>query len=309
MEDRVEKSEWPVFERYAIAKRPEIVGKLMEYGTGEKPGSLKYLESGGRVVKTYRPADYPEIAMSLAYLWNMEDECLDEKRLLQFASKWGSLGYGVCDPKTFSPHLLGSVEATEVFLRDNRDPLDWVAAHAYGVRVCLDLLWLLGGHDTDALRQYIGKLFVGSRTENPPWALGMKLTWHLLFHPVGRVDQTLNEYSGSPLGNQRDVARDIVSWIVSPNLAGIRQGLVVTDRRFRLKAEGSLVGMAYWHLAQMASDMVNVRQCPCGRYFVPSDARQMYCPPSEGRTESKCAKRFRMRRLRNGKEAQGEQGA
>ena len=166
------------------------------------------------------------------------------------------------------------------------DPVAWALEHAGNVRLIL-MLRHARGDDLDTLLESMAKTQLGHAitipTTAPPFS--SNLAWNIgddarLAHGPGR----------------RQMARQMSSDLLNPNLATVSRMMVpeTGELRFRFDA---LIEALYW---QMADDMTRyqVRRCECGARFFARDERQIYCPPPPGIHESRCGKRFRMRKLR-----------
>jgi hypothetical protein len=289
---------WLVGQRYEIHN-----GRLYEFDPG---------------VRAIAPAGSPQLVNELARLYEG-----DEDAVLGFASTWGLLGWW---PMTRDAVTPGSERYHEIALasrlsaEDPRigEPLSWIWAHASGVRLCLTLLGYLRARDVAGLQEHLASLRLpvladaGPDDRYPVITCGMR-------HAVQARVLVMRE--DDPVGWASLLIRAVVN-------ANLREGITeqleeetvagqLTLRRRRIFS--SLSDVIYWHLAELAQSDDRLAQCEfCGTVFLQEDRRQRFCPPPQwvneeghkrGPTESLCAKRARMRRLRRaGKREAGARG-
>src|SRR5215213_7168730 len=101
------------------------------------------LRADGPVQRRYLPGAFPRLATELARV-----DRGGEMSALAFVRRWGLLGYAQLvagDAALSSGERKRRIDAL-----GGGDPIDWVRAHARGVRVCLDLLDCLISKDDDA---------------------------------------------------------------------------------------------------------------------------------------------------------------
>lgn len=237
----------------------------------------------GDFTRSYSPGDKPQLTTDFAKLHDGNTSAV-----LAFARDWGALGYTrlLKRAEDLSPQL-----RSELLAEARGDPLRWVWAHARGVAACLDLVEYLEGHDEDGLDRYLRTLR-GPDGRYPTLMAGRR-------HGIATV-----AYQGDE--RPAEIARWLVSDIVSSNLSGLRLALIHRKDGFRVVQEfAALIDVVYWHLAGLAETAKSkglARCADCGAMFVRTDRRQRFCPPPPDeaeKAESRCAKRARARRLRH----------
>ena len=202
----------------------------------------------------------------------------DERKCLAFVKRWGLLGYD--DLATGHPEPIG-------------DPVEWIWAHVNGVRAALDLRTATS--DEDRLAAYLEGL------------VGLKVGQgrHVVEWPKGF------ERATAPL--------TVFGMIVNPNLRGFHRE--VSDSAPSIEAAlgggryhnvfrwDALICVIYEHLADVLVGHT-VRICVhCDWPFVPTHARQNFCPGSwnprlNKRERSLCEQRYTAaRRRREGKKS------
>ena len=229
----------------------------------------------------------------------------DEKAVLRFARKYGHLGY-------------------EPFA-DAAEPLAWIWAHAYIIRVCLTLTWLLEHGSEEELEDYVGCVKWGLTWEPMPDSetiIGKHImTYHddiLAYnrHQFSIYLSMLSEENpfevwhapqkvmldANPPHSPRNLARRMRSALINKFMGRIERQLWDSEEYgpcsfYTLERP---ISWAYWHLADMVEDRhATIRCCAsCHQWFVPTDHRQRFCPPGPGQVGSRCAARERMRAKR-----------
>jgi hypothetical protein len=284
---------WPVGDDYEI-----LEGRLYEINTA------------GRYIA---PAGSPQLVSELARLHEG-----DEAVVRSFATRWGLLGWWELlqedQGRMTSDAFVELGRAHQRSETDSRigEPLPWIWAHAHGIRLCLEILKYLKRGDDAGLDRWIADRRVAPLPDHPTTRLpGLR-------YAVGHLP-----YTAVVTANEEPAAMGwhLIRMVVNPNLVGIRQVVepatpeghgVLPMRAFR-----ALTDMAYWQLAEMAwaltRDVGALGICEaCGLAFKQEDRRQRYCPPPrwkddqgrwQGPTESLCAKKARMARLRQTKPA------
>jgi hypothetical protein len=205
----------------------------------------------------------------------------------QFVRPFGLLGYTVLSGR---PHRTGK------FLR-MADDLAWTLAHVRNVDRILrlhksrfgELDQLIGALDKRSMRTRKEGQLTWSRHPQP-----ITLQVPLVHEPwqAGIASIFLDGGDNEPMA----VQRRLVAALLNPNLAGISRqyGALRGVPEFRCRA---LIEALYWQLADKLGEFT-IRTCKCGALFFPTDERQKFCPPPDGRNESLCAKKFYMRRFR-----------
>lgn len=230
---------------------------------------------GGRY---YSPAQADELPSALARIADgNEDDVLD------FVHRYGLLGLALLDP-----------DRTDV-----AEPIDWIRAHARGVRIVMDGLYATAKGDTSyAVRVFLdrsrwGTVGLGPRTE-----------------PAGvAADPGLNddELAIAAINLLAVAARGILN----ENLVRVRKRVELTysvdidseevsDKPRLVPDFGAMamIDFVYSKLADQAASP-SWRLCnECGAPFSASSPRQRFCPPRYGERESRCSLRFRQRLFR-----------
>ena len=209
--------------------------------------------SGDRA-RVYAPADAPQLALDLA-----EIESGDQDAALDFERRWGALGFR------------DLTETTD-------DPLPWVFEHAKTLRLCVDLLELVGLEDWPQLNRRL----TGLSAVPPKRPIGPGERPPLRYAVLGG-----NEDASFHGEDEMRVARAIVARIISDNIANLHWVLRSVGDRLALSIRfDALVEVAYWHIGRLAEARDGWRRClGCGRRFVPTRGQQRYCDPLCGGRE------------------------
>ncbi len=303
---------------YRPGAYPQMVTDLARLNEGDETAVLRYAEKWGALGFRYLVAGAPKetreqfasLMPGYPFLDLQASPFLDLK----------SVDQRIAGDELSPSELAGLAPGLSFVDRPNNppildaDPLRWIWAHAQGVRLCLKLLDYVKSDNLEGLKRYLGTLLEPIPAERDPNHVRFCLSAH-----VGSSYGTIN-YCVTPLlylggftpapwnANPRLVAFELGTKIVNDNLyknVGIAlqlsddvQGLVIGKR-------GVMLGHIYWHLARLAVGELGFAQCgECGHYFTQTDKRQHFCPPEPwagARSESRCAKRARMRRLRANK--------
>ena len=261
----------------------------------------------------YMPPGFPELATDYAQLHEGDTDAV-----LGFAHRWGHLGYGemagvpLLNSSTTEGSSLPSLVTNFI---GTPDPLDWIWAHARGVRACLAAAEYLRTGTAAAVGEFPLVPLAGALTRWPfhlgPPREGM--TYGKF--GVGDHVQPLPLDDRPPNPGQ---ARLTISWILNHNLRGLTPQIDDQyEGRLKLGYEfDALLHVIYWHVARYALDSDNdaaqMARCEeCSKLFEKVHGRQRYCPPTEwesrsakqrgGKAESLCSTRARSRRLREGK--------
>ena len=241
-------------------------------GYSIKNGILIEQRSTG-VLKSYSPVADPSLPGELGRIYR------SEKRLLEFCSMFGLLGYGRLVP----PKQRKEVDRRNLPL--GGDPVDWIMAHSHTVGIILQCLGSLEERDVYELSDVIRSLPSG------PYACSSDI-----MEPEDwATPKCRKEFLKDPVRS----AQLIASRLINRNIRGINReifGPVVglqPKSRFVFRA---MIEAVYWQLADKLEQGRGVRRCPeCGRFFVARDKRSMYCPPPDGLTRSRCASRLHVR--------------
>jgi hypothetical protein len=257
------------------------------------------LRAHGPIARRYLPGAYPQIATDLAKI-----DGGGERGVLVFAEDWGLLGYARL------------VEADKSLSQDERnrrldlvlsgDPIPWIQAHAHGVRVCTELIGALTSQEPTAatdLAAYLDALAASYAHE--PEAEGNPAVEHGLRHEARLLVGSGAFTRDSEAGPERGRARTLIQGVINPNLADLQPRLTDWPALDELALNYGFVALTdviYWHLAQFALGRGRLARCQECHYFFPqTDRRQRFCPPAGWRgeqAESRCAMRFRTRRMR-----------
>lgn len=224
--------------------------------------------------------------------------------LLPFAHEWGLLGYR---------QLLLASRGSGMSLARRRqlpytptaDPLPWIDAHARGIWTCLELMRYLDDNDMDGLAIFLR----ASRDDEGDPAI----------HAGMRLGTTVICHKGDAPADA--IARWLVAQIVTPNLEGLHLSVASNGLLEPIQTFDALLDVAYWHLWGLIKQSVSrqrektveggeqmpgllTRCVECHALFVRTDRRQRFCPSPPDINgvvvESRCAKRARARRLRQG---------
>jgi hypothetical protein len=257
------------------------------------------LAADGPVTRRYLPAAHAQLPTELAKV-----DAGGDAALLGFARDWGSLGYA---------RLVLADDTLTEDQQDQRtaslgggDPVPWIRAHAHGIQVCLTLLGHLTTGSANAERD-LGAYLDSMRT-------GADGDLELVYgaRHASRRATLASVFVSDGENLERAWSREIISAMVNPNLRALHPQLDNVHGAPSFVLNYQFVGLTdiiYWHLAQFVLGQLGLARCQeCGAFFPQSDKRQRFCPPPEwestysrehgGRTESRCAKRARMRRLR-----------
>jgi hypothetical protein len=253
----------------------------------------------------YEPARFRAVVTEFAKLYEG-----DERAVLDFARRWGHLGYGA---------LLALASETRQYQQGSPEPLDWIWTHARGVRVCLDLLGQFESGDVKGLDRLLRALQGPSahRLQHEIDALddGAPVTpvadadhWPWLVYGCRHEVHTLDD-SNAQGEEPSSLAQRIIATVVSDNLADLSLALRLvrdpkTARRetFFLGYEYTpLATMIYWHLGYLAMQKGSLGRCDfCNKPFVRTRPDQCYCPvPKDVKArESFCGRADRERKRR-----------
>ena len=237
---------WPLFEDYRI-----------EHGV---------LWAVGKQVGDYDPLTRPELAAEFAKL--LEG---DEMGLLEFARKWGLLGW---DTSRVPP--------------ENGDPLPWIWGQVQTVRLVLKLYHYLQERDDEGLAKFLQ----AHRTS-------VQFDRDIVVAKVPTFkDPTFAFAAGGR--EPKQLAEETISNIITDGMEKL--GFFVRPDPLRVLPHcPSLMTAVYWHVADIVADGQRLRPCEdCGALFVVTDNRQKYCPPPQwtGKRGSSCGFRARKRRQR-----------
>jgi hypothetical protein len=227
-------------------------------------------------VKVYAPLSYP-ILTNLAKI-----QLNDESAVLSFITKYGLLGYD---------HLVN------VDSRLGGDPLKWIWAHSYAIRLCLDLLKELQAHDDENVCSILRDLpQANAKTLSP-------IVTHAAAEKIAAKPWFIGNKPDKNISPGVALGRKIVSDLINANIRGICPRLSFQNSEPRIFWRfGALIEVAYWKLANLATGhsgrVVRCEAVGCGARFIQTDGRQRFCPPDQPKEESRCAIRQRVRNNR-----------
>ena len=261
---------WPVYAAYKV--KPE--------------GSLG--QTSDVVVREYSPGRYPELLADLAKASDGGRDAIES-----FATRWGLLGIAGRETR--------------------REPVEWFVAHARGISLCfalLDLLYPADGSPFDAVA--LAEFFAPLRgtVVEPSFMTKWAFDGPLIDRSAPKVDAVSVTYGGServigrewPLavGQEATTAKQIIADIVTDNTKDLAPRLAVVEGKLtRLQVNSALLGMVYWHMANLVEENEQLSRCgaqDCGAFFIKKHGRQRFCPPDPwaGKgAESRCARRDR----------------
>jgi len=245
---------------------------------------------GGRT-RLYNPFEFPELPGRLA-----ETAHGDETSALEFAHKWGVLGY-----KELKEH--SRFRADDVFYGDVMesgetlvgDPLGWIWDHVRAARMALNLVRLLNEGRPDKTEDYLksisddGELMyvAGVEFQGRPFGFGSfdvplrRARWFLM--------HILNENMGDYLSPQ---------YAPGPN-----------ETLVRSHSAPALLPVIYAHIGDAAEGKLGYYQCArrdCDKwshtYRESRGPKRRFCPPEQGESDSLCARMERYYKSREPKE-------
>lgn len=182
------------------------------------------------------------------------------------------------------------------------DDLAWLLDHAHQVHLLMSLAAALRGRIDDKrlhrlLRNVRGvnEGFLAPRriaTVRDPWWTSMNADrW---WRKLGTDFDAAIEDAGGPVS----AAKCAFSMLLTPNLADVPLVIDPESGRpaFQFRA---LIQAVYWMLADRWGIGRRPKRCKeDGALFFADDGRERFCPPPPGVKESRCGRRWRMRRLR-----------
>jgi hypothetical protein len=236
----------------------------------------------------YSPVEHVEqIVSALAKVGRTGTAQSNLEALQQFYAAFGFLGQTAL--QTEEGYRVVEVGNKRYLMSGDQWP--WALDHAHNVGLCLAFLRALQARDYDRLRS----LFRDLGPERERFVPGLPL--HV---PTGDKSITVNVPRGAFEMKRNELeatARVFVARLLNPNLGAVDRiyDAALGQSVFRFK---SLLSLIYWRLAD-ASAAEDLSEChECGAVFFADDAREVYCPPPPGVRESRCGRRFRMRRAR-----------
>ncbi len=202
----------------------------------------------------------------------------DEGAVLQFAQTYGVFGYA----------KLRHIAPEE---KPPGEPLDWIWAHARGLKLCLGLSDYLQTRDEEKLEVYLD-----THRASKTWR-GLRM----YEAEIAYREQIVQVQWARDAGESAvDLARCIRIELINENIRGIRrafQDVDGSDQSYFVFS--ALVEAAYWQLADMMTAHEPIQRCTaCGAPFIQTDPRQRFCLPKRNQKESACAIRFRVRKHR-----------
>jgi hypothetical protein len=274
------------------------------------------------IVERYLPITRPELPTEFAKLSDGS-----EKTILQFARRYGLLGYWESFKRTLSIYkrfwfLSESAEEDagkpdfNDFVHEgihSGDPLSWVIQHAQTVKLVLDLNDALS--DRAALRSKLEQLTVRQTTSDEYSAQLGEIEYRYanrgeLYPSVARVGSARRDYR-----DDFEFARSLITVLLNENLEGVCRQLVLESdkqqpsRVVSVFEPDSLIDAIYWHLADAIAGGSIKRCLFCGKFFNATHQKRVYCPPLMGMTgEGQCAQNDRARRSRAKPSNQAKKG-
>lgn len=260
---------WPVHEDYRIER------------AAPRGQEMSFLLEGGAEQRRYEPSGSVSLMTDFARLREG-----DERALVKFARNWGLLGWSELGPPGTAPsgeHREGGLSTALA----EGDPLPWVWGHVKNVRLATRSYAYL----RDGQQEELSDFLVARRQEGGG---------ALQIARLGQLPPGITEF---PSGDVSAVAEEVIAMVINWNM---RDWLYeVRTGPLRLEPAASCPLMAiYWWLAQTVTTGQTMARCEeCGSLYVSTDRRQRFCPPPEGRTQSRCAARQRKRRERASRRA------
>lgn len=238
-----------------------------------------------KVRRMYPPMGTPQIVGELARV-----KLGDPSAALRFVRRWGILGYGAL---SYGAPPAGNSEETP------GDPLEWIWAHANGVRTALQVTKLMAKRDYDGLRELIDSVIKSTHG----YAVREQIFPVFLLEPAGAISSPVAAHYAATLvlenivnQNLRGVylqIRDYVPYIA--DIAPARQ--LAASGYHLLYTWDALISVVYRHVADIVVGG-QLRVCDlCGLPFLQTHARQRFCPapPPE---RSLCEQRYTKARQR-----------
>lgn len=252
--------------------------------------------------RDYYPANQKNLPIQLAKIKEG-----DEKALLAFARKYGSLGFtGVL------PFVVASIHTKRLLPSDRKsieklkrecclpdielwkswiasggdgDPLPWIWAHVRTIRLCIELGLYIKDEDEEGLTSFLRKSQWRDSRRSPELVTAVDVAFQ---HSV-----TLCTWSQPKDWTVLEFGKYLRRELINKNIQGIRIALEPEGNRERSYFEyRSLIEVAYWHLHNLAIDGM-LKRCKregCGGFFVQEHRGTDYCPePKTPQKESRCA--------------------
>jgi hypothetical protein len=316
---------WAVHETYVLephivpleARRIDVDSQRQVRELEQEKREEMVIVAKGEVARCYAPLLHPEVPNALAKI-----HYGDEAATLAFVQKYGLLGYGKLVPLPQHP--------------SGGDPLPWFWTHAETVRLALEVASYLQQDDMEHLETYLQSLrspysYFDDATAWPSVFIASReqvvhMTWQ---SPRSNIVAVLTQ-TASPLSSEvlhaavhlgrdmertrpqkslRDYGRAFLRDVVNPNIAGIHLKITEDEGYDRpCFVFHALCEMVYWHLVNPLGKLP-LRRCAnphCQAPFFPKTAKQKYCPPPWGQSDSPCANRHRVNKWRR---AHAEQDA
>jgi len=268
-------------------------------------------------VRWYDPFDRTELPGEIAKL-----KPGDTKALREFVLRYGKFGYTsvMSAVQDYQPNP--DVNA----LFDRSEPLDWIWAHANGVRLVLEGIRILIERDEGKAVKYLAGLLHPYLNPLPPSIdvpqvcgaapQGEDMPYAVYEAPIGERDEAkqqrwiLHAPRVSPLATVGYMVCDILT----PNLALIRRAVDYDPEASSIRSTfvyDCLIQAVYQQLLETAEGGRIAECAECHALFIQTDARQHFCPPRFKERESRCALRYRQRewrqrRMREGGSKNGE---
>jgi len=258
-------------------------------------------------VRWYDPFDRKELPGEIAKL-----KPGDTKALREFVLRYGKFGYTAVVNAVQDYHLDSEM------LFDQSEPLDWIWAHANGVRLVLEGIRILHERDEGKAVRYLANLL--HPYLNPPEstlafaevrrALPQGKDTAVYEAPIGYREVVLPQRWMLHAPRVRPLATvgDMVCDILTPNLALNRREVYYDTETSSIRSTFVYDGMiqaVYQQLLETAEGG-RIAECDeCHALFIQTDARQHFCPPRFKEKESRCALRYRQREWRQRREQEG----
>jgi hypothetical protein len=259
---------------------------------------------GRGFTRSYQPFYEAGLPDALARI--SEDAELEDVKLLEFASKFGELGYSQIVRSTLfpsfprdlskSPDWKDAHDAFENYVYvlskghgqiPEGDPVRWVKAHSRTVALCLNFIGLLNIGDEDEIRDELESVPRG------PYAVRDQI----VPLPVKEWRAHLEEGRLRP----SIIIRHPVCNLITENIAGVRRRLITDPLGSRSESfffPAATIEAVYWQLADKMEVKMIQRCAECRRFFIARDKRQHYCPPLPGSTRSRCSSKLNVRNFR-----------
>ena len=258
------------------------------------------------VARLYDPFDRKELPGEIAKL-----KPGDPDGLREFVLRYGTFGYAP---------VVNAVEEYKPdpeLLFDLSEPLDWIWAHANGIRLVMEGIRILHERDEGKAVKYLACLLhpdldlAESTLENEVYgAVPQGEDMAVYEAPIGLREATLAQrwILRAPQVRPLATVGEIVGGILTANLALNRREVYYDAETGSIRSTfvyDAMIQAVYQQLLETAEGG-RVEECDeCHALFIQTDGRQHFCPPRFKEKESRCALRYRQREWRKRRRQEG----